>query len=160
MVLARMWSTKAGNTLHINVLSTTSNTTAFPLSRAWNREQVWRFSNSYWMTASQALNGRLRDTEWQPHWYCMAEHAVRGSEGCAILTMKHCQKYILHPSLERPSIGQKGLDSPESLIIGCWSRWKDSEHRRPKKTIWWLVTSWLWQTCLFVRMGGVHQYDK
>ena len=62
----------------------------------------------------------------------MAEHAVRGSEGCAILTMKHCQKYILHPSFERSSIGQKGFDSPESLIIGCCSRWKDSEHRRPK----------------------------
>ena len=133
MVLARLWSTKAGNTLHIKVLSTASNTTASPLSRAWNREQVWRFSNSYWMTASQALNGRLRDTEWQPHWYCMAEHAVRGSEGCGILTMRHCPRYILHPGLERPSIGQKGFDSPESLIIGCCSRWKDSEHRRPKK---------------------------
>ena len=42
------------------------------------------------------------------------------------------KKNILHPGFECPSIGQKGFDSPESLIIGCWSRWKDSEHRRPK----------------------------
>ena len=59
----------------------------------------------------------------------MAEHAVRGSEGCGILAMRHCPRYILHPGLERPSIEQKGFDSPESLIIGCCSRWKDSEHR-------------------------------
>ena len=150
MVLARLWSTKASNTLHINVLSTKSNTTASPLSRAWNGEQVWRFSNLYWMTASQALNGRLRDTEWQPHWYCMAEHAVRSSEGCGILTMRHCPRYILHPGLERPSIGQKGFDSPESLIIGCWSRWKDSEHRRPKKTY-----DGLWQVD-----SGRHAYSS
>ena len=47
----------------------------------------------------------------------MAEHAVHGCEGCGILTMRHCPRYILHPGLERPSIGQKGFDSPESLII-------------------------------------------
>ena len=48
----------------------------------------------------------------------MAEHAVRDSEGCGILAMRHCPKYILHPSFECPSIGQKGFDSLESLIIG------------------------------------------
>ena len=160
MVLARLWSTKAGNTLHINVLSTTSNTTASHTSRAWNREQVWRFSNSYWMTASQALNGRLRDTEWQPHWYCMPEHAVRGSEGCGILAIRHCQKNILHPGLERPfhRAGRlwQSRESYHWLLLPVERQWASPS----EKTIWWLVTSWLWQTCLFVRMGGVHQYDK
>ena len=160
MVLARLWSTKAGKTLHINVLSTTSKTTASPLSRAWNRMQVWRFSNSYWMTASQALNGRLRDTEWQPHWYCMAEHAVRGSEGCGILAMRHCQKK--HPasrfwaSFHRAERLWQSRESYHWLLLPVERQWASPS----EKTIWWLVTSWLWQTCLFVRMGVVHQYDK
>ena len=99
----------------------------------------------YWMTASLVLYGRA---------CCSGQWRLWNSDNETLSKIYPASRF--RASFHRAERLWQSRESYHWLLLPVERQWASPS----EKSIWWLVTSWLWQTCLFVRMGVVHQYDK